>query len=1014
MGTSRLGFVRRHATGVTVLLLFSAFAALSVLPVPERYQPVRLASASDLEAVVARVFKQPRMTLAKLEAPAPAVGEDPDEEIVLGEPAAVDSADASAAAAPWSGSEVELALAAASSEAAGADDDDGDDDTLASARLPAGLRRGAPVDDDVAAPKRARDRAERKVSKRVGYWRRLVKKLGGSEVKLDNPCVRFDASGCVRTALDPFFAALDAVDHDERGSHATVVTLGNSLIASDHVTDVVRARLVQRFGSGGKGFLLPDRLSKMGGRRVRTGRGTDGWEIHTFAQKPPRRDEFGFTGSMHESTGAGDRVVWKTFGATRARLFYLEHADNPGFTLELDGKPLLKVAPEHEALAEDRTLDLELERGATTLRLTANGKGAVLYGLALSKDAPGVVWDTIGVPASDASMYVGTDEGIFSRQLQAREPSLVVVMIGGNEIRSLSYGWVTLEEVRAQYAALLDRVHKAVPDAACLAVSPIDAARATAAGAELSTRRETLEVVALEREVALEKGCAFYNLFAAMGGEGSLERFHRQGLVNDDLVHPKGAGGDVLGNLLADAMLASYRETPLPREEIRTRRRVVRPPLYGLSFPQPPGTFTPDAREAALAHLFDRLREVEGAKGRRVALGLFGGSHVAAETLPARIRERLQDRFGDGGRGVVGVGAPSERLAHTGVLRKLSGPYETQDGRSVTLGGAMSIFGDKTRLLPGGRFELRLCEDCSESRLAPRGVLELTWLYTPDMGIADVFVNDVQVGTLSPLGRRTDSDVQRLRIPVRGQKHGLSVQVREADESGFSGPVNLFSVAADLARPGVVVDAVGIPATTGMTLQRWRQELLAEQVRARDYDLVAVAWGANEAGLSNLDEATYRYHYGNTVQTLLEASPDASCLIVGSTDRLMHHGDVVTPAPARELIERVQLEVAAQHGCAFFSAERAMGGVGSFARWRQEGLAEDDGVHLTQAGYERLADLLLHDVLGLYAYDKERREQAAQDEARLEVAKGSAGAPATPRKAPSPHKPPPSELGRSG
>lgn len=978
--------MRRHATGLTVSLFFLLAVGLGLAPLPERFQPVKLRAEDDAIAVIERVFKKPRMTLASLEQPSSA-HEEREEEIVLEEPAV--------GAEDRSGSEGTLALAAVNptSEPEGPL-------TPPPGAAEEKLADGAP------APIRLRDRPEPKASKRVAQWRKLAQKLGSRDEKVQNPCVRFDASGCVRTALDPFFASLDAVFERKEGSHATVVTLGNSLIASDHVTDVVRARLVARFGDGGRGFLLPDRLSKLGGRRVRTGRGSDGWDIHTFAQKPPRRDEFGFTGSMHESVREGEQIAWKLSGATRARLFYLEHKDNPGFSLELDGKPLMTVAPERPELAEDRVLELELDKAASTLRLKAHGKGVVLYGVALAKDSPGVVWDTIGVPASDAGMYVATDEGIFARQLAAREPSLVVVMIGGNEIRSLSYGWQTPEEVRAQYAALIDRVKAAVPDAACLAVSPIDAARATAAGAQLTTRRETLEVVALEREVALEKGCAFYNLFEAMGGEGSLERFHREGLVNDDLVHPKGAGGDVLGNLLADALLASYRETPLPREEVRAPRRLVRPPLHGLRFPRETGAPLASLDEEPLARFFERLGAIEESRGRRVSVGLFGGSHVAAETFPARVRARLQDRFGDAGRGLVGVGPPSDRLSATGVVRKLSGPFEIQDGRRVTFGGAMSVFGEEVRLFPGGRFEARLCEGCGASRLAPRGVIELTWLYTPDMGTADVFVNDVQVGTLSPFGRRTDSDVQHLRIPVRGQEHVLSVHVRAEDESGPLGPVNLFTVAADLARPGVVVDAVGIPATTGMTPQRWRQELLADQVSARDYDLVAVAWGANEAGLSSLDEVTYRHHFENTVRTLLEASPGASCLVVGPTDRVLRQGGEAKPAPGHELVERVQREVAARHRCAFFATQAAMGGPGAIVRWQKEGLAERDGVHLTAAGYERLADLLLHDVLALYAYDKARREQAALDEGGPEVAKGQPGT------APPAEKP--AAAGRSG
>jgi lysophospholipase L1-like esterase len=953
MGTSQDSFVRRHATGVTVLLFFGVSAALGALPLPDRFKPVNLSSPDELTAVTARVFKKPRMTFEQFKQPATTEEESEEEEPLIADAdERVEEPDDGAAPPPLA--------------------------------EPPALAQG-PGSADLA-PRKLRNREQTPPTKKVARWRQLQSKLGAPGGEVDNPCATFDEVGCKRTALDPFFAALDAVDKGDEGSHATVVTLGNSLIASDHVTDIARARLVRRFGDGGRGFLLPDRLSKVAGRRVRTGRGTDGWEIITFAQKPPARTEFGFTGSMHESTGEGDRVTWRLRGSTRGRLFYLDHEGNPGFTVEVDGKPLLDIDPLRPTVPEDKMLELELERGSKSLRVVAKGPGVVLYGVALEREKPGVVWDTIGVPASDAAMYVATDEDIFARQLAGREPSLVVVMIGGNEIRSLAYNWTTTDDVRRDYGALIDRVRKATPDAACLAVAPIDAARATAAGAELTTRPEVFDVVALEREIALEKGCAFFDLFAAMGGEGALQRFHRAGLVNDDLVHPKGAGGDVLGNLMADALLASYRATPLPREEVRARRRLVRPELYALDFPHAEGA-RPQGDERPLARFYERLRALEQGDAQRAAIGVLGGTHVAAEVLPHRVRARLQDRFGNAGRGLIAVGRDDPRLLVTGVERRALGDVQVSDGRLVTMGGAMSLAGHKVRLAPGARFDVTFCKQCRAERFGPRGVLELSWLYTPDMGAADVFVNDVQVGSLSAADRRRDSDVQLLRIPVRGERHALSVQVRESDETGRAGPVNLFTVAADVRRRGVVVDAVGVPGSTGMTMQRWRQDLLAEQVGARRYDLLVFGWGANEAGLADLDEVTYRHHFGRTLETIALASPDASCLVLGPSDRRMTDGSA---PPRHELVRDVQRDLAAAWGCGYFDVQRAMGGDGAFAQWQQAGLAREDGVHLTDEGYERLADLLLHDVLALYQYEIQRAEQGELAEGAEAVAAGAA------------------------
>ena len=375
IGTTQESFWRRHATGVTVVLFFALAAGLGVLPIPDRFKPINLTSRDELVAVKERVFRKPRMTFEQLQPSGESDAEDEDEVVLLADASETPESTIDDAPLPL---------------------------PLPPLALPPAIGKGPGLQSDLA-PRKMRNREPLKETRKVARWRRLQQQLRAPGADVDNPCVRFDEHGCLRTALDPFFVALDSVDKKEEGSHATVVTLGNSLIASDHVTDIVRARLVRRFGNGGRGFLLPDRLSKMAGRRVRTGRGSDGWEIITFAQKPPARTQFGFAGSMHESTHAGDRVTWKLRGASRGQLFFLDHEDNPGFTVEVDGRRVLDVKAERPELPMDRVVELELERGSKNLRVIAKDGGVTLYGIALARNKPGVVWDTIGVPASDAA-----------------------------------------------------------------------------------------------------------------------------------------------------------------------------------------------------------------------------------------------------------------------------------------------------------------------------------------------------------------------------------------------------------------------------------------------------------------------------------------------------------------------------------------------------------------------------------------------------------------------------------
>ena len=64
----------------------------------------------------------------------------------------------------------------------------------------------------------------------------------------------------------------------------------------------------------------------------------------------------------------------------------------------------------------------------------------------------------------------------------------------------------------------------------------------------------------MQRQVAVETHTAFLNLFAAMGGEGTMARWHegRKHLVGGDLTHPNAEGAQTVGNLIYMALMEDY------------------------------------------------------------------------------------------------------------------------------------------------------------------------------------------------------------------------------------------------------------------------------------------------------------------------------------------------------------------------------------------------------------------------------------------------------------------------
>jgi lysophospholipase L1-like esterase len=417
--------------------------------------------------------------------------------------------------------------------------------------------------------------------------RTFLRQLRGPGGVVEDPCAQ-PGRGCGAALLEPFYAALD---DSRRGQTARVAVFGNSLIASDRIIDVLRRRLIEQFGDAGPGFILPERIAPYGGRD-RSAAVATGWFPRTVAdiERHPWGNDvpFGMSGVFHISLPGGASSLFKLHGHSTATLFVFEPpAKRPppplrwrvdqGPWQELPAGPARAEVPpladEQETSVEQPAWVLSMPRlefpaGTKTFGLRTAGPGVVVQGLVLEQDGGGIVVDTLGVPGVDTAQFLTADPVLFTAQLAARDPDLVVVMLGGNETKRIAWGRYEDDKVEENLRAFLARV-KDSTRGACLVVGPIDAVINKEAGAHgdpMRPRPQLTRINHLHRAVALTEDCAYLDLYEAMGGAGSLKRFLAAGVLHDDLVHPKGRGLDVLGQIMADALLDAYRATPPPEQ----------------------------------------------------------------------------------------------------------------------------------------------------------------------------------------------------------------------------------------------------------------------------------------------------------------------------------------------------------------------------------------------------------------------------------------------------------------
>jgi hypothetical protein len=80
------------------------------------------------------------------------------------------------------------------------------------------------------------------------------------------------------------------------------------------------------------------------------------------------------------------------------------------------------------------------------------------------------------------------------------------------------------------------------------------------AGGEIGTVPSIPRLVAIQRRVAADMHCAFFNTFEAMGGIGTMGRWYEAEprLVGADFIHPMPGGAKIVGGLLYQALLDGY------------------------------------------------------------------------------------------------------------------------------------------------------------------------------------------------------------------------------------------------------------------------------------------------------------------------------------------------------------------------------------------------------------------------------------------------------------------------
>ena len=355
-------------------------------------------------------------------------------------------------------------------------------------------------------------------------------------------------------ALDHFYAALWRTERGTSLSITRILHYGDSPTTADLITGDTRQLLQKRFGDAGHGFTLigkPWAWYEHRGVEI----SSHGWQMDPGTRWDLRNGLFGLGGvAFSGGAGAFSRVTLRDPTQTRLEVWFLRQPNGGVIAISSAGQPIGSVATAAPARAAGFA-SFELKPGTATLDFGAEGPVRV-FGITVEKRKTGVVYDSIGLNGASVSMLALLfNERHWADELRHRNPDLVVLNYGTNESGFAAF---LTREYEIELREAIRRVRAALPNASILVMSPMD--RGQNQGGEIETLPTIPRIVDIQRRVAGELHCGFFNTFEIMGGAGTMALWYdsRPRLVSADFIHPTPAGARIIATAFFRELTAGF------------------------------------------------------------------------------------------------------------------------------------------------------------------------------------------------------------------------------------------------------------------------------------------------------------------------------------------------------------------------------------------------------------------------------------------------------------------------
>ncbi|MCC9041261.1 hypothetical protein LNQ81_00715 [Myroides sp. M-43] len=358
--------------------------------------------------------------------------------------------------------------------------------------------------------------------------------------------------------LEHFFARLYALEQ-QKGKRVRIAYYGDSMTDGDLIVQDIRKSYQAKYGGMGVGY-IPIMSESAQSRQSVIHKYSPNFRMVSYLNVKKPQKPFGVSGQVYFVKDT-IKQTWVSYAGGKMQNMTMLYNPTLYYGSSNNKRGEVVVITNRDTIVKKLSINSELNKlkivdgSVKEIKLTFKHADSIpIYGMDFS-GAGGVQVDNFSSRGNSGLPISLFKTSLMQKYQSNLDYSLIVLHYGANVLNygTLDYSWYT-----KKMSAVVAHLKQCFPNASILVISAAD--KSSKVDGVMQTDKAVVPLVKSQRKYAMEARTGFFNLYDAMGGNGSMIKWVEEAKANKDYTHFNHKGASAVAQKIFTRLEEGYQE----------------------------------------------------------------------------------------------------------------------------------------------------------------------------------------------------------------------------------------------------------------------------------------------------------------------------------------------------------------------------------------------------------------------------------------------------------------------